>query len=149
MGTNWTNEARPAPTADAPPARSVWQAMLRGVRLRCPNCGGGRLFRRKFLKVEDRCEMCREELHHHRADDAPPYFTILLVGHAILPPLMALELAAAPPVWVHLVLWLPLTVVLSVMLLPPVKGAIVGLQWALRMHGFGAEDDAKTIGKLL
>lgn len=97
-----------------------------------------------YLKVRETCAACGEELHHHRADDAPPYFTIFIVGHIIVPLLMALELAAEPPIWVHLVLWLPLTVILSLVLLPVVKGAIVGLQWALRMHGFsGAEDEVE------
>jgi uncharacterized protein (DUF983 family) len=103
----------------------------------------------RYLKVGDTCAACGEELHHHRADDAPPYFTIFIVGHIVVPLLMALELAVEPPVWVHLALWLPLTVILSLALLPVVKGAIVGLQWALRMHGFGgAEDEVEQPHKL-
>ena len=73
---------------------------------------------------------------HHRADDAPPYFTIVIVGHIVVPLLMTVELTYAPPLWLHLLLWLPLTAILSLALLPCVKGAIVGLQWAHRMHGF-------------
>jgi uncharacterized protein (DUF983 family) len=88
------------------------------------------------LRVSDSCPACGEELLHHRADDAPPYFTIVLVGHIVLPLLMMVELAFAPPVWLHLLLWLPLTAGLCLLLLPRVKGAIVGLQWAHRMHGF-------------
>jgi uncharacterized protein (DUF983 family) len=45
------------------------------------------------------------------------------------------------PMWVHMVVWVPLTIILALALLRPVKGAIVGLQWALYMHGFGGEDD--------
>ena len=73
---------------------------------------------------------------HHRADDAPPYFTIVIVGHIVVPSLMAVELIYRPPLWVHLLIWLPLTAFLSLALLPRVKGAIVGLRWAHRMHGF-------------
>jgi uncharacterized protein (DUF983 family) len=86
---------------------------------------------------------CGEELHHHRADDAPPYFTIIIVGHVVVSLLLAVEMAYRPPLWLHAALWLPLTVLLALVLLPPVKGVLVGLQWALLMHGFdpNAEED--------
>lgn len=128
---------------DAPqPQRSVWQAMLRGARGRCPACGGGRLFPR-YLKVADHCPVCNEALHHHRADDAPPYFTMLIAGHLLVPALIASEIAFRPPLWVHALFWVPITIAVCLALLPAVKGAIVGLQWALWMHGFdpSAEDE--------
>ena len=120
--------------------RHVWRAMLRGFGLRCPKCGAGRLFR-SFLKVADRCAACGEELHHQRADDAPAYFTIVVVGHVIIGGVLWLERAYAPATWMHAVIWLPLTLLCSLWLLPRVKGTLVGLQWALRMHGFGGEAD--------
>lgn len=116
--------------------RSVAEAMMRGARLRCPACGAGALFA-SYLKVTRACASCSEELHHHRADDAPPYFTILIVGHVLVGGVLALEQAYAPPSWVHAAIWLPLTLALCLGLLPVAKGALVGLQWALRMHGFG------------
>ena len=88
-------------------------------------------------KVADSCRACGEELHHHRADDAPPYFTILIVGHFIVAGVMMVEDYFRPNYWVHIAMWFPLTIGLSLWLLPRVKGALVGLQWALRMHGFG------------
>lgn len=109
--------------------------MGRGFFGRCPNCGKGRLFR-AFLKVVDRCEHCGEELSHHRADDAPAYFVILIVGHIVVALALEVELIFGPPYWVHVALWLPLTLGLALGLLQPVKGAIVGLQWAQYMHGF-------------
>ena len=66
------------------PARDAWSAMLRGLRGRCPNCGEGRMFR-AFLKVADHCPACGEALHHQRADDAPAYFVIMIVGHIVVP----------------------------------------------------------------
>lgn len=120
--------------------RDVWRAMLRGFGLRCPNCGKGHLFR-KFLKVADECPACGEDLHHHRADDAPAYFTIVIVGHVVVGGVLWLERAYAPADWVHALIWLPVTLLMSLWLLPRVKGALVGLQWALRMHGFGGEGD--------
>lgn len=128
-----------APAAPLP-KRAVETALLRGWRQRCPACGEGALYR-KYLKVVDVCPVCGEELHHQRADDAPPYFTMVIVGHVVVGGVLALERAVAPPSWVHMVLWLPLTMILSLALLPRVKGALIGLQWALRMHGFGGKTD--------
>ncbi|MEP3277078.1 MAG: DUF983 domain-containing protein [Stappiaceae bacterium] len=124
------------------PKRNLLQAMKTGFLMRCPNCGKGKIFGR-YLKVAHSCEACSEELHHHRADDAPPYFTIFLVGHIIVPAVLALEVAYEPSMWIHMALWLPVTVLLSLALLSPIKGAVVGLQWALYMHGFdpNSEDD--------
>ncbi len=122
--------------------RSIPLSLLRGARLTCPACGRGSMFRR-YLKVADACPACGEALHHHRADDAPPYFTIIIVGHIVVGLVLAVEMAFRPPIWVHEAIWLPLTVLLALLILPPVKGALVGLQWALLMHGFdpNAEDE--------
>lgn len=117
------------------PQRDWMRAILNGLRLRCPACGEGRLFWR-YLKVNDACPACGEPLHHHRADDAPPYFTILIVGHVVVGAILPVERAFMPPLWLHALLWLPLALVMSLWLLPRVKGAIVGLQWSLYMHGF-------------
>ncbi len=95
----------------------------------------------KYLKVQHACEACGTELHHHRADDAPPYFTMMIVGHIVVGGVLSLEKAVAPSLWLHLALWLPLTVVMSLVLLPMVKGGLIGLQWALKMHGFGSGPD--------
>jgi uncharacterized protein (DUF983 family) len=120
--------------------RSVGLSMWRGIVGRCPNCGRGRLFR-TYLKVADNCSVCGEELFHQQADDAPPYFTMAIVGHIVIALMLAVEISYQPPIWVHLSLWVPLTIVLSLALLPIVKGSIVGMQWANRMHGFGGEAD--------
>ncbi len=117
-------------------ARPILGAMLRGALMRCPHCGKGHLYR-AYLKVADTCPACGEELHHHRADDAPPYVTIFVVGHLVIASLLAVDIAYDWPVWLHMVVWLPLTVILCLTLLPVFKGALIGLQWALRMHGFG------------
>lgn len=127
------------PTDDTAP-RSVPEAMLRGWRQRCPACGQGALYR-KYLKVADKCDACGLELHYHRADDAPPYFVMLITGHIIVGGILIVERVWAPPTWVQLAVWMPLLIVMSLWLLPRVKGALVGLQWALRMHGFGGVED--------
>jgi uncharacterized protein (DUF983 family) len=114
---------------------SLAKAMWRGFRGRCPHCGEGRLFAR-FLKVADTCESCGEELFHQRADDFPAYLVIVVVGHLVVPAILAVETAYAPPVWLQLPVWLPVTLIASLALLQPTKGAIVGLQWQAGMHGF-------------
>ena len=118
--------------------------LVRGLRGRCPCCGKGRLFR-AFLKVDDQCRECGEELHHHRADDFPAYCVIFIVGHVIGPLVLAVELAFAPPTWVHLALWIPVTLGMALGLLQPVKGFVVALQWRLGMHGFEHAKQARAI----
>lgn len=122
--------------------RPVIPAMLRGAANRCMNCGRGKVFE-GFLKTRHCCSECGEEFHHHRADDAPPYFTITIVGHIVIPALLIVEVMWRPAIWIHMSIWLPLTVLLSLALMRPIKGALVALQWALYMHGFDpeAEDD--------
>jgi uncharacterized protein (DUF983 family) len=117
------------------PQRDVLQAMRQGFFGRCPSCGRGHLFR-AFLKVADECDACGEEMRHHRADDAPAYFVILIVGHIVVAMALEVEILFSPPYWVHVALWIPLTLGLALGLLQPIKGAIVGLQWAQYMHGF-------------
>ena len=112
-------------------------AMRRGFLGHCPACNKGRLFG-KFLKVADRCDACGMEFHHHRADDLPPYIVITIVGHLIGYGIFMTETKMEVPLWVHLTTWPLLTFGLSLALLQPVKGAVVGLQYALGMHGFGA-----------
>ncbi len=123
-----------APPWPVPP---LFTALGRGLAGRCPGCGNTRLFRR-FLKVTPECSGCGAPLGLARADDAPPYFTILLVGHIVVPLMVVLERTEAPPIWVHAALWLPLTALLAVGLLQPVKGATVGLM--LRLGLLNTED---------
>ncbi|MGE9010473.1 DUF983 domain-containing protein [Leptospira interrogans] len=68
--------------------------------MRCPNCGKGHLFG-NYLKVADQCEECGEEFHRHRADDLPAYLVIIVVGHVIVPAVLAVEVAYSSPYWLH------------------------------------------------
>ncbi len=120
--------------------RPLDQAMKFGFAGRCPHCGEGKLFR-AFVKPVDKCAVCGEELFHHRADDLPAYLDIVVVGHVVLGGFMAVEMTTTWPMWLHLAIWAPLTLILALALLQPIKGAVVGLQWAFYMHGFGGEID--------
>jgi len=126
----WSREA------GAAEKRNLWSALTRGFRGRCPRCSEGRLFR-AFLKVDDRCSVCGLDFTPHRADDLPAYLVIIIVGHIVVPTALLIETDYSPAVGLQLAIYLPLTVLMSLALLQPVKGAVVGLQWALRMHGFG------------
>jgi uncharacterized protein (DUF983 family) len=125
---------RPAPPpAQAP--KGAAEALWRGFRGRCPACGEGRMFR-AFLKVADECPHCGEELHHHRADDFPAYLVIVIVGHILVPIVLAVETEIAPPMWVGMTLWPAVALILCLALIQPVKGAVVAIQWFIGMHGF-------------
>lgn len=121
--------------------RPTLEAMKRGALGRCPCCGVGRLFT-SYLKIDGQCSQCALDFSAHRADDAPPYFVILIVGHVVVPLLLWVEIGWKPPLWLHMMVWLPLATILALTLLPIAKGALIGLQWAKHMHGFGSEPAA-------
>jgi uncharacterized protein (DUF983 family) len=116
--------------------RPTKQAMARGFRRRCPNCGEGHMFV-SYLKVADSCPVCREELHHDRADDGPAYLTILIVGHLLGFAMHFAWVKFRPEPLVMATVFTIGCTALSLYLLPRLKGLIVGIQWAKRMHGFG------------
>lgn len=117
--------------------RDVKTALTRGWRRRCPNCGKGPMLK-SYLAVRDTCPVCNETLSHHRADDGPAYLTILIVGHVMAPAIIWAFTTFRPDPMVLASVFTVGCVALSLYLLPRLKGAIVGFQWAKKMHGFGA-----------
>ncbi len=115
--------------------RDLRRSLRRGWRSTCPACGGGPLYD-GYLHVRENCPACAEPLHHHRADDAPTWLTILVVGHVVILLMSFVWDVWNPPIWVHWTLWPPLALLMSLVLLPRFKGAVVGFQWARRMGGF-------------
>lgn len=118
--------------------RALKPAMLRGWRRKCPNCGSGPMMK-GYLTVRDSCEVCAEELHHHRADDGPAYVTILVCGHLLAPIIMYVFEKWRPDTLILTVSFMVAFVALALYMLPRIKGVFVGLQWAKRMHGFGSD----------
>jgi uncharacterized protein (DUF983 family) len=110
--------------------RSVWEGFKRGLFGRCPQCGDGKLFR-AYLKVVSACPSCGHALEQYHADDGPAYFTILIVGHLVIAPMLLSEAVLTWPLEWLAALFLPSIVILSLLLLPRVKGAFVGVQWAV------------------
>lgn len=129
--------------ASAAESPNAYRAMKNGFLCRCPACGQGRLFGR-FLKVVDACAVCGTEFHHHRADDFPPYIVMFIVGHMIGYGVLTAETRFEVPLWLHLAVWPALTLILCLALLQPIKGVVVGLQYALGMHGFAAARAARA-----
>ncbi|QDC10490.1 DUF983 domain-containing protein [Oceanicola sp. D3] len=124
--------------SDAGEERLAKPAMLRGWRRRCPSCGNGPMMA-GYLKVRDTCPVCEEELHHQRADDGPAYLTIVIVGHILAPLILIVYSNFRPDPLIMATGFSVGCVALSLYLLPRLKGLMVGLQWAKRMHGFGGE----------
>jgi uncharacterized protein (DUF983 family) len=123
-------------SAETAAGRDVGLSLRRGVRGRCPRCGRGRLFC-AFLKVGDHCSVCGLDFTGHRADDLPAYLVIVIIGHVLIPVILWVEEDYAPSLAFQLAVYLPITILASLALLQPVKGAVVALQWSLKMHGFG------------
>jgi uncharacterized protein (DUF983 family) len=120
--------------------RPLGRSVKRGMLNRCPNCGTGRLFQ-AFLKPVNTCAVCGEDFSHHRADDLPAYLVIVVVGHVLLTGYMLTDMVFRVSPWVHLAIWVPLAILAALVTIQPIKGGVIGLQWALRMHGFGGEDN--------
>lgn len=115
--------------------RPLRPALMRGLKERCPACGTGRMLHR-YLKIHDNCPECGEDFSHARADDGPAYLTVSVVSNVL-----GVLIAVMWSVWRmepvnQLLILIPLTIALSLFLLPRFKGLFVAWQWAKRMHGF-------------
>ena len=112
------------------PVANMTTAILRGIRGRCPACGQTALFIR-YLKVTQGCALCGAPVSLYPADDAPPYITMLLVLHVVVPLLLVLEQTTDLPLWLYGAIILPLATALTVVLLPVVKGGMIGVLFKL------------------
>ncbi len=130
----WVREGVP----DATPRPRLATALARGFANRCPNCGRAPVFD-GYLRVVAHCAHCNAPLGELRADDAPPYITLLLVGHIVVALLLVVERGFSPSTAVETAIFVPLTAVLILGLLRPIKGATVGAMLAL---GFLHASDA-------
>jgi uncharacterized protein (DUF983 family) len=110
--------------------KSLWTGISRGARRRCPTCGQGALFD-GFLKVRATCAVCGANNAAYPCDDFPPYLTIFAVGHLVVPLLVLIDLRYQPSEWLQAAIWLPVTVLLCLLLLPIMKGTAAGVCWAV------------------
>lgn len=115
--------------------------MLRlGMRGRCPRCGQGRIFE-GYLKVAGKCPSCGLRLAGHDTGDAPVVPLIIVLGGAIVGLALLLEVQFSPPLWVHAVIWLPLVVIVTLAVLPVVKGLNIALQ-----HRYRSTEEDTPVG---
>jgi uncharacterized protein (DUF983 family) len=128
--TPWQPDRSAAPDPWPHPPMAI--AIGRGLLGRCPACGKTHLFN-GYLRVVAECTNCRAPLGLARADDAPPYFTILVTGHIVVPLIFMADRMGEPPIWVMSAIFVPLTLVLALGLLRPIKGGTVGLMLNLNM----------------
>ena len=99
-----------------------------GLSGRCPRCGEGRLFN-GFLALRERCGNCRLDYSFADAGDGPAVFVILIIGFVTVGLALWMEVSYAPPLWLHFLLWIPLTIVLSLVALRGLKGLLIVLQY--------------------
>ena len=107
--------------------------MKRGICLSCPNCGQGRLLQ-SYLKQVSNCSECNEDFSTIRADDAPPWLTILIVGHIMAPMILTFETYKHMPLWAELTLMFVVALTLIFLILPRAKGFFIALLWAQRQN---------------
>jgi uncharacterized protein (DUF983 family) len=117
----------------AAPAETSW--LRAGLLARCPACGEAPLFD-GFLHVRERCPACGTDLAAQDSGDGPAAFIILIVGFIVVAAALVTEVRWQPPVWLHLVLWLPLTAILTLALMRPFKATLIALQYRHRRHDF-------------
>ncbi|WP_397399801.1 DUF983 domain-containing protein [Phenylobacterium sp.] len=104
------------------------QPLLAGLAGRCPACGEGYLFD-GFLKVAPSCEACGADFAKADSGDGPAVFVILIAGFIVAFAAVFTEFRFRPPIWLHLVLWLPGTLILSLALMRPLKGVMLAAQF--------------------
>ena len=119
-------------------------ALLRGIAGKCPRCGEAKLFT-KFLKPVAVCPRCHQDWSLHRADDMPPYISILITGHVLAPLIIYFGAVSNVSMWQAMAICLALAGVMMISLLQPAKGATIALQWWNGMHGFtpAGKDEAE------
>jgi uncharacterized protein (DUF983 family) len=104
------------------------QAVSRGLRGRCPQCGEGHLFR-GFLNLRPRCEKCSLDYDFADAGDGPAIFVILIGGFVVVFAALIVEVLYRPPFWLHAVLWVPLILLVTLWPLRAIKGLLIDLQY--------------------
>ena len=120
------------------PVNPTWRAMKRGLKLRCPSCGDTPLYK-SYLKIDPVCPGCGAENGVHRVDDAAAYFTVLIVGHVVVAPMLAFEAIWNASMGLVMGIAIPAVGAVALGSLPFVKGAIVGV---LSSHARRAKAEA-------
>ena len=113
-------------------SKKIWQGFRRGLFHRCPNCNARSIYQ-SYLKVKDKCDECGLSLHEYPSDDTPPYISISLVSTIIVPLVFIHAIYWDMPNLVLFLIWIPITICFVLVSLPPIKGSVIGILWALNI----------------
>ncbi len=116
------------------PRHGKIRSIVAGFKRKCPSCEAGKIFS-GYLKLAEECSNCAAPIGQIRADDFPPYLTIFITAHIIVPALVIVEVNYQPPVVAQMIFWAAAAIVISLALLPVLKGGVVGFMWSIGMKG--------------
>ncbi len=134
------DDAPQARQGAAQPRHYPHQSAFRtGLACRCPRCGEGRLFA-GFLTVAARCTVCDLDLGKQDSGDGPAIFIIFILGAIVVPLVFWFEFAYEPPFWLHMVIWIPVILGGALLLLRPMKGVMIALQYRNKASDSGTVD---------
>lgn len=118
--------------------RSIPAVLLSGMLKKCPKCGKGNIYS-KYLKINNHCQLCNEELHSYRTDDFGPWLSIIMGGHIIVPLVLSVEQNYALDLWLQAIIWIPLTILTVLFLLPISKSICLSILWRLKMKNIESD----------
>jgi uncharacterized protein (DUF983 family) len=112
-----------------------------GLAAACPHCGEGRLFD-GFLRVAPRCRACGLDYDFADAGDGPAVFIMMIIGFVVVGLALIVEVRAQPPMWLHLMIWIPLATALCLAVMRPMKATMIALQYRNNAAEGRREDEA-------
>ncbi len=115
-------------------ASPLWPILRAALSKRCPKCGQAPLFR-TYLKQVDTCANCGEAFGHIRADDAPAWLTIIVMGHVLAFTLMFIAPSTNWPMWVNILVWQSFAIGMVFWLLPRAKAIFIAIIWRTGANG--------------
>ncbi len=104
-----------------------------GLAGKCPRCGRGNLFA-GYLTVARKCSSCGLSFEFADGGDGAAWFVMLFVCVVGVGSILGIEVAYAPPFWVHVLIAIPVLIILPLVLLRPVKGMLLNQQWKTGAH---------------
>ena len=111
---------------------SLMRVLISGILKKCPKCSHGKIFS-GYLKINNNCSKCNEDLSIYRTDDFGPWLSIVLAGHIVVPLVLSAEQAFAPDLWLQALIWIPFSLTIVLYLLPISKSICLAIMWRLKM----------------
>ncbi|MCZ6844294.1 MAG: DUF983 domain-containing protein [Alphaproteobacteria bacterium] len=105
-----------------------------GLRCACPRCGQGKLYQ-GLLTVRDNCDKCSLDLSRFNVDDGAAFFIIVVYSAVIIPLALWVEFSFGPPIWVHILIWIPVILGGAIALMRPFKAWLVAQHYKHNIDG--------------